>query len=224
MHGPVEILIAQLVAGRSDGAGGQGVEAQRVDLVEGEPVAHALPVALEENPGIAFVEADEPPVGPAVVRARQVQRGLVVADGDQRLDAVPLQFVEDTVVEGQALLIGLGLVSAWEDARPGDGEAEDLEAHLGEQGDVLGVAVVEVDAFELEVVRGRGFGGRCGDALGGDVLDTQSLAPFGVGALDLVGGGGASPQKSGGEGESGGVCHGWSFHGERRSAGGAVIG
>ena len=61
----------------------------RVDFVKGQPILDPFAVALEQGAGVALVEADEAPVGPAVVGAGQVQRGLVVADGDQRGDAVP---------------------------------------------------------------------------------------------------------------------------------------
>jgi hypothetical protein len=128
-----------------------------------------------------------------------VQRGFVVADRHQRLDAVALEFVQDPVVEGQALLVGGLLVPAREDPGPGDGEAEDREAHLGEQGDVLGVAVVKVDADLLEVLVGGTLRGRGLDAVGQDVLDGQALAALVVGAFDLVGGGRPAPQESLGE-------------------------
>ena len=57
-----------------------------------------------------------------------------------------LEFVQETVVEGEALFIWLFFVPIWEDPRPGDREAVDTEAHLSEQLNVLGVAVVVIDA------------------------------------------------------------------------------
>ena len=187
----------------------------RVDLVEGEPVPDPAAIALEQGAGVALEEADEAAVGPAVVGARQVQRGLIVADGDQWLDAVLLELVEDPVVEGKSLLVGLGLVAEREDTAPGDGEAEDLETHLCEQGDVLGVAVVEVDRLELEVIRCGSLGGRGHDAPGHDVLDGQALAVLVVGALDLVGGSGTAPQEAVGEAQVG--VRRWCGHGSSSS-------
>ena len=105
-----------------------------------------LPEAVEQHPDVPLVEADHVPADPAVVGFGQVQRGLVMGDGDQRGDAVLVEFVEHPVVEVQAFLVGFGVVAVREDAAPRDGEPEDREAHLGEQRDVLGVAVVEVDA------------------------------------------------------------------------------
>ena len=114
-----------------------------------------------------------------------------------------LELIEDAVIESQPLLVGLGLVAAGEDTAPGDGEAEDLEAHLREQGDVLSVSVVEVDRLELEVVRCGSLSGRGHDASGHDVLNGQALTVLVVGALDLVGGGGPSPQEAAGEAQVG---------------------
>ena len=215
VDGLVEVLLAEPVLGRGDAAGQEGLMEHGVDLVEGEPVLDPLAIALEQGAGVALEEADEAAVGPAVVGAGQVERGLVVADGDQRLDAVLLELVEDPVVEGQPLLVGLGLVTEREDAAPGDGEAEDLEAHLRQQGDVLGVTVVEVDGLELEVVRCGGLGGRGQDAPGHDVLDGQALAVLVVGALDLVGGGGSAPQEAAGEAQVG--VGRWCGHGSSSS-------
>ena len=199
VDGLVEVLLSEPVLGGGDAAGQEGLVEDGVDLVEGEPVPNPLAVSLEQGAGVALEEADEAAVGPAVIGAGQVERGLVVADGDQRLDAVLLELVEDPVVEGQPLLVGLGLVTEREDTAPGDGEAEDLEAHLRQQGDVLGVTVVEVDGLKLEVVRSGGLGGRGQDAPGHDVLNGQALAVLVVGALDLVGSGGSAPQEAAGE-------------------------
>ena len=158
VHRLVEVCVAELICRGVNTAGHERQVQHRVDFVEGQPVLHALAVAGEYGAGVAFVEADEFAAGPAVVLFDQVQRGFVVAEGDERFHAVLFELVEHTVVEGEARLVGGLLVAAGEDARPGDGEAEHLETHLCEQGDVFAVAVVEVDAFQFEVVLG-GFGG-----------------------------------------------------------------
>ena len=61
------------------------------------------------------------------------------------------EVVEEVVVELQALLVGLELVALGEDARPSDGGAEALEAHLGEELDVAVVAMIEVDGLVVGV-------------------------------------------------------------------------
>jgi len=109
VDGLVEVLLAEPVLGCGDAAGQEGLVKDGVDLIEGEPVPDPLAVTLEQGAGVTLEEADEATVGPAVIGTRQVERGLVVADGDQRLDAVLLELVEDPVVEGQPLLVGLGL-------------------------------------------------------------------------------------------------------------------
>ena len=56
--------------------------------------------------------------------------------------------------------------------------------------------MVEVDAFQLEVVLG-GFGGARVQAAGGQhILQAGALAVFVPGAFDLVGGGGASEEEA----------------------------
>ena len=116
-----------------------------------------------------------------------------------RIHAVLFELVEHAVVEGEARLVRLGFVAAGEDTRPGDREAEDLETHLREQGDVFAVAVVEVDALQLEVVLGGFRGARVQAAGGQHILQAGALAVFVPGALELVGGGGASEEEPGGE-------------------------
>ena len=119
-----------------------------------------------------------------------------MAEGDERLHAVLFELVEHAVVEGEARLVRGFFVAAGEDTRPSDGETEDLKAHLREQGDVFAVAVVEVDALQLEVILG-GFGGARVQAAGGQhILQAGALAVFVPGAFELVGGGGASEEEA----------------------------
>ena len=199
VHRLVQVGVAELIRRGVDTAGHERQVQHGVDFVEGQPVLHALAVAGEYGAGVAFVEADEFAAGPAVVLLDQVQRGFVVAEGDERFHAVLFELVEHAVVEGEARLVRGFFVAAGEDTRPGDGEAEDLEAHLREQGDVFAVAVVEVNALQLEVVLG-GFGGARVQAAGGQhILQAGALAVFVPGAFELVGGGGASEEETVGE-------------------------
>ena len=199
VHRLVQVGVAELIRRGVDAAGHERQVQHGVDFVEGQPVLHTLAVAGEHGAGVAFVEADEFAAGPAVVLLDQVQRGFVVAEGDERLHAVLFEFVQHTVVEGEACLVRGFFVAAGEDTRPGDGEAEDLEAHLREQGDVFAVVVVEVDAFQLEIVLG-GLGGARVQATGGQhILQAGALAVFVPGAFKLVGGSGASEKETVGE-------------------------
>ena len=171
-----------------------------VDLVEGHPVFDPALVALKQHRGVPLKESDELAVAPAAVLLHQGQGHLVVADGHHRHDVVFFQLVQYLVVEGQARLVGLGLVPPGEDARPGNGEAEALEAHLSQQSDVLFIMVVEIHAVVAGVVvpgvhavvdhplyRGA--------AALVHVVDGNALAALLPGTLKLVGGGGAAPQK-----------------------------
>ena len=212
VQGLVALLRGGLDGGRRtlealDEAGlhhGAHVHGATVDLVEGEPELHLVLVALEDGGAVVLKEADELAGGPPVVLLDQVVGHLVVREGHQRLDAVLGAAVEDAVVEGQARLVGLGVVAVGEDAAPGDGHAEHVEAHLGEQGDVLLVVVVEVDAVvvgikhvRLDVDRDLA---RLLVAAAGEVVIDRGPAAIDVpSALELVGGRGAAPIETLGE-------------------------
>ena len=59
--------------------------------------------------------------------------------------------------------------------------------------------MVEVDALQLEVVLGGFCGARVQAAGGQHILQAGALAVFVPGTLELVGGGGASEEETGGE-------------------------
>ena len=171
-----------------------------VDLVVGHPVFDLALVPRKAGAGKAEEELDHPAVLPAAVGLGQVQRHLEVAEGDDRLDAVLVALVEEIVVELQAGFVGGRLVAVGEDAGPGDGGAEALEAHLGKEGDVLFVVVVKVDGVVVGVVlagqHAVGDPAGVGVVAGGDhVHDAQALAALAVGALQLMGGHSAAPQE-----------------------------
>ena len=86
------------------------------------------------------------------MRRRDGEGHLIVRQGDQRLDTVTLQFIEDAIGELQASLIRLILEPRRIYARPIDGKAETLEPHLRQKGDILFVMVVEVHAGVAGVI------------------------------------------------------------------------
>ena len=180
-----------------------------VDLVKGEPELDLVLIAVEDGLAVLLKEADELAARPAVVLLDQVIGHLVVREGHERLDIVGTQAVENAVVEGEAGLIGLSVVAVGEDTAPRDGHAEHIEAHLGEQRDVLLVVMVEIDTVMIGV-----------EAVGVDVdcnltrllvaaaqemvVDGRTAAVHVPSALKLVGGGGATPIETLGELD---VCH-----------------
>ena len=180
-----------------------------VDLVEGEPELDLVLVTVEDGLAVLLKEADELAARPAVVFLDQMIGHLVVRQGHERLDIVSTQAVENAIVEGEAGLVGLGVVAVGEDTAPRDGHAEHGKAHLGEQRDVLLVVMVEVDTVMIGV-----------EAVGVDVdrnltrllvaaaqevvVDGRTAAIHVPSALKLVGGGGATPIETLGELD---VCH-----------------
>ena len=127
-----------------------------------------------------------------------------MADGDQRLDAVLVALVEEGVVERQTLFVRLGIVAIGQDAGPRDGQAVALEAHLGEEGDVLFEVVVHVDGLmrgvEVLVIAFQHLQlsehhRKAVLAERHDIHIGQSASALVVSALALVGSGRAAPQK-----------------------------
>ena len=167
-----------------DAARDEGAEAavlQHVDLVEGEPVLHQALVLGEDGTAQVEEEVDAAAVRPAVVLLGEAHGDLVVADGDERLDAPLLALREHGTIELDACLVGLGLVAHWIEAAPVDGRAEDLHAHLAEELDVLLVVPVEVDRLVARIVGVRvddaGIGARTVDRPARQVvLDALALA------------------------------------------------
>ena len=175
-----------------------------VDLVEGKPVPHQALVAGEQHRHELPVEVDERAVAPAAVLLDEIDGAVEMCDGHERLDAVLPALAEQVLVEGQAFLVGLRLVAVGEDAAPADGQAVGLEAHLGEQRDVLLVAVVHVDGglcrvviavLEIEHLALSGHDRPACLAVRDHIDVGQAAATLVVRALALVGGRRAAPQE-----------------------------
>lgn len=102
-------------------------------------------------------------------------------------------FIDQIIVKGQPGFIGNFLIPIGEDAAPGDGKAKYPEAHLGKQGDVSFVPMIEIDALQFQIVFGRMIRDRTNDPFWGKILGAPSFAIFIICALALVGGDCASP-------------------------------
>ncbi len=175
-----------------------------IDLVKGKPVLHQTLVAGEDRGREVLVEVDEFAVAPAAVLLDEMNRAVEVRDSHERLDAVRLALAEHILVEGQASLVGLGLVAVGEDAGPGQAHTEGLKAHLGKEGDVLLVMVIEIDAglrriviavLEVEHLALAGDHRIALGAVRSHVHVGQTAAVHVVGALALVGSRRAAPQE-----------------------------
>ena len=75
-------------------------------------------------------------------------------DRGKDFDAVLFAFTEQIFIVTDAFRIGLLFVTVREQACPADRSAEDLHTHLGEQGDVLFIGMVEVDAAPVGIISG----------------------------------------------------------------------
>ena len=182
-----------------EGALDVGVGRVGPDLVKGEPVGHLVGVLLKAEGGKVHKGVDGFAVE-EVALLKEGERRIEVVQRDERLDVVLVALGEEVVVELHAL--GVDLAGAvGEDAAPGDGEANAVDAELLAQLQIDGVLVVEV---------GSGIGGEA--ALGlQEVVPGNLTLTVGAGlAFYLVGSGGAAKDKALGKlrgrvGDAGGV-------------------
>ena len=180
----------------------EGHVQQHVDLVEGQPVFYLIFIAAEDDVAVVDVGIHHPAVFPAAILLNERDGRIEVADGDQRFDAVLAALIEQRIVEGQPLFVGLCIVAVGQDAGPRDGQAVAPEAHLGEEGDVLLEVVVHVNGFVGWVVvlviafQHLQLAEHHREAVlakGNDIHIGQPAPAFVVGTLALVGGGGTAP-------------------------------
>ena len=204
-------------AAGDDAGGGERVTDHAVHLVEGEPVLDLILVALKARMAELCKAVDHAAIHPAIVLGGQCQRHFVVAQRDQRLDAVLVHLSEQVAVELQALFVRLGFLAGGEDASPCNGNAQHGKAHLGKQLQVFFVMMVEVDAAALGIIGiirvGHGGSNVCvvhgnmglvilhvGVGLvGGNIGHAGAFAIHVPCALYLVRGNSAAPEKAFGE-------------------------
>ncbi|MPN15128.1 hypothetical protein SDC9_162457 [bioreactor metagenome] len=169
-----------------------------VDLVKGQPILYFAGIAGKNGLAVVEVKAHQFAAGPAIVLFDQGIRHFVMADGDQRLDAVLFAAVKHAVVKGKAGFVWGVLGTGGENAGPVDRGAKHLKPHLGKQGNVLFVVVVKIDRFPAGVTGAgpqlfsdpfrRGVA-----AAGAMVRHAVALAVHIPRALKLVCGAGAAP-------------------------------
>ena len=149
-----------------------------------EPSCDGLDVLRERVDGVAD--------GPAA-RVLERLRRVPVEERHVRRDAVAEQLVDQPVVEVEARCVDAPRARR-DDARPGDREAERVEAELAHQRDVVAVAVVEV-ARDRAGVAVPHLAGRRAEA----VPDALAAAVLVGRAFDLVRRGRRAPDEVGRE-------------------------
>ena len=167
-----------------EGALDVGVGGVGPDLVKGEPVGHLVGVLLKAEGGKVHKGVDGLAVE-EVALLKEGKRRVKVMQRDERLNVVLVALGEEIVVELDAL--GVDFAGAvGEDAAPGDGEANAVDAELLAQLQVDGVLVVEVRS---------GIGGEAPLGLQKVVPGNLALTVSAGLALYLVGSGGAAKDK-----------------------------
>ena len=115
-----------------------------------------------------------------------------------------MALIKHILIELQALFIGLGIIAVRQDAGPRNGQPEALEAHLGKEGDVLFIMMIQVNGFMagiiVLIVACQHFqpAQRHREAVGtkrGHIHGGKALAACLPCTLALVGSGGTAPQK-----------------------------
>ena len=124
-----------------------------------------------------------------------MQGRFIVRQGNQRLNAIFGQFIKKIVIKLQTSFIGLQLVPIWKNPRPGNGSPVDLESHLRKEGNVLLIAMVEINSFQLEIIWCRLLGNQriaitwrsWHTAFWSHILNRQAFSIQIIGAFILVG-------------------------------------
>ena len=171
-----------------------------INLVEREPVAALALEMLHDGLGILHIAVNSLARSPAIDLLAHGKGHLVMTQCHERLDAVLMALVHHAIVKREASVVGLIFESRWEDARPVHRETKDLESHLGEQGDVFFVVMVEIDTIvtgiELVGVElGRDLARVVMVAISSHIHATRTLAVYVPGSLELIGSSRAAPKK-----------------------------
>ena len=167
-----------------EGALDVGVGGVGPDLVKGEPVGHLVGVLLKAEGGKVHKGIDGLAVE-EVALLKEGQRRIEVMQRDKRLNVVLVALGEEIVIELHTL--GVDFAGAvGEDAAPGDGEANAVDAELLAQLQIDGVLVVEVRS---------GIGGEAPLGLQEVVPGDFALTVSAGLALYLVGSSGAAKDK-----------------------------
>ena len=186
VNGLIQVLLGQLVHRGHNAAAHQRRMQDGVDLVEGQPVFHSALIPCKQHLAEVQIKVDEFTAVPAIVFFCQIQRRFVMADGNQRLNAVLFALGDHIVIELQALFVGRSVIAIRENSAPCHRKAEHLKTHFCKELDVRLIMVVKVNRHQLHVVGGRLCGWFALDAVGHDVLNGQPLAIFVVGTLALI--------------------------------------
>ena len=125
---------------------------RNIDLIEGQPVLDFILVFRKQGLCVVHPVVDDIPSGPAVVDFGQPPGEFIMGHRYQRFNAVLPALSKDFMIEIQSLPVGFLLHAGREDPGPVDGETEALEAHFSVQGNILGIAVIEVHSFMGRVV------------------------------------------------------------------------
>mmetsp|Transcript_74243 Transcript_74243/g.209698 ORF Transcript_74243/g.209698 Transcript_74243/m.209698 type:complete len:290 (-) Transcript_74243:131-1000(-) len=181
-------VLRALAAGRVL-PGGVAQHGRAPRLVQRDPGPHQVPEGREAGPGVVLEVANDLPPQPAAVLVLEALGKVPVVEGHQRRYRLLLQLGEERPVELDGLGVRLAPAGR-QQAGPGDGEAVRVQAQLFHQRDVLAELAVVV-AGHLPRVPVPNLVGQRGEG----VPDARRAAALGCGALDLVRGCGASPDK-----------------------------
>ena len=117
---------------------------EHLRLVEGHPVLDILGKCVHRNLHIIQIQVDDLRGFPSA-QPIHPHRHVPVIQGDQGLDAIGFQFVNQIPIEGNPFFIHFALLR--HDPRPADGETVALQPHLLHQRHVFLPAVIMITGF-----------------------------------------------------------------------------
>ena len=174
---------------------------QTIDFVKGQPPMDFALVLRKQSTAKIQVEVNQTSVTPAAVVFTQVIWHFQMGNCDQWFDTVFFTFIKYAMVERNTLGVRRSFIAMGEQPRPVDGQAEHRKAHLGKEGNILFVPMVEIYSLMAGVkyigpqflVENARVLARTGSQV---VNKTGSFAILVPGTLALVGACRAAPEKT----------------------------
>ena len=122
-----------------------------VDLIKGHPILDLVLISLHDSCRVAYEEINHLAIHPTAVFLCQIIGHFKVAQRDNRLNTMLVQFIKHIIIKLQTSLIRLQLVTVGENTAPGNGSAEALEAQFTKECDIVLISVKKIDTLMIRI-------------------------------------------------------------------------